>query len=151
LNLWRKPGDYFSETNVQTFSLAATRIGEVLEHHHHEEISRKRLELAKILDTDLELKPILEKAITQIADLLEVEQCSICLWQQGKLETFVNNSDLHISIEVDQDQAHRDLQNLSALYLKDWTKSGWIRSLKSKDSFIISMMIFGLAGTDRSL
>lgn len=140
LNLWKPAGEYFTESEVQTYSVIAANIADVLDAKQLRTIAEKRLELAKILDSTLEIEPMLDQAILKTAEILDHAQCSIYLWRSDKLLEWSSSSH-HKSTEfrgqylplVRQEVLETFQKNQNTIInLAESTNLNWVRELVNR-------------------
>lgn len=139
LNLWKPAGEYFAESQVQTFSIIASRIADVIETNRQRIVGEKRLELAQILNSTPDLQPIVEKAIVKVTEILGNVPCSIYTWTDlNYLDSLASTHHCYVGgrkHEMRMSSAkvkHLIDETGSPILLNNWKNSGWVKSLMHK-------------------
>lgn len=137
INLFKEAGQYFTESQVQTYSAIASRIADVLDNERLRRIRKNRNQLAKILDSSLELEPTLSKGVFKIAEIIESEGCAIFLWDKDReqLEGFASTHHsqeeiMQVKIQLGENRLKQTFFEAgNTFFLDGWKRFPWIRSL----------------------
>ncbi len=157
INFHKPAGIYFSESEMQILLVISSRISAFLEVDRLKQWSDAKVKLAEILNSSLQLRPIINRSLILVQEILQVDNCALLLWRAHKgffkiylIEDEKNkNIDfVNINRSLTFDKFNLFVRDkITPIKLSQYKKATWVRELleeiKWQDAYSYPVSIKG--------